>query len=201
MGEWLVFDGVSGLNITGNGLIEGNGKSWWDNSCKLNPKKVYTSNSCKLILLIFFEFSSAITFQCYTLQGCTKLAPTVSLWVIVESESFWNHGLIWNWWKLLIGCIFQLQALGFRSCNDVRMSRINVMRSPQTHILVLGCKNVGFSSLVIQSPGSSPNTDGIHVSDSLNVTVRSSIIGTGTPSFLELHFPSSRIHFFSFSKR
>ncbi|XP_044485379.1 polygalacturonase-like [Mangifera indica] len=117
MGEWLVFDGVSGLNITGNGLIEGNGKSWWDNSCKLNPKK-----------------------------GCTKLAPT---------------------------------ALGFRSCNDVRMSRINVMRSPQTHILVLGCKNVGFSFLVIQSPGSSPNTDGIHVSDSLNVTVRSSIIGTG----------------------
>ncbi|KAJ0075087.1 hypothetical protein Patl1_34487 [Pistacia atlantica] len=116
-GKWLVFNGVSGLNISGFGLIDGNGKRWSDNSCKLKP-----------------------------IEGCTTLAPT---------------------------------AVGFRHCSDVHMTGIYVVWSPQTHILVTDSENVSFRSLVIRSPVTSPNTDGIHISNSRNVSVQSSIIGTG----------------------
>ncbi|XP_059658687.1 probable polygalacturonase At3g15720 [Cornus florida] len=46
--QWLAFSGVSGLNVYGSGTIDGQGKGWWDQSCRYHPE----------------------------LQGCTKLAPT-----------------------------------------------------------------------------------------------------------------------------
>ncbi|KAJ0007509.1 hypothetical protein Pint_30093 [Pistacia integerrima] len=70
-------------------------------------------------------------------------------------------------------------AVGFRHCSDVHMTGIYVVWSPQTHILVTDSENVSFRSLVIRSPVTSPNTDGIHISNSRNVSVQSSIIGTG----------------------
>ncbi|KAL3532336.1 hypothetical protein ACH5RR_005857 [Cinchona calisaya] len=46
--QWLVFRGIRGLKVDGFGSIDGQGKGWWDQSCKLHPE----------------------------LEGCTKLAPT-----------------------------------------------------------------------------------------------------------------------------
>ncbi|KAF0907088.1 hypothetical protein E2562_014689 [Oryza meyeriana var. granulata] len=36
--HWILFSGVTGLTVTGGGTIDGNGKIWWQNSCKTNSK-------------------------------------------------------------------------------------------------------------------------------------------------------------------
>uniref|UniRef100_A0A0D9WWQ7 endo-polygalacturonase n=1 Tax=Leersia perrieri TaxID=77586 RepID=A0A0D9WWQ7_9ORYZ len=36
--RWILFSGVTGLTVTGSGTIDGNGKIWWQNSCKTNSK-------------------------------------------------------------------------------------------------------------------------------------------------------------------
>ncbi|KAI3801855.1 hypothetical protein L1987_29972 [Smallanthus sonchifolius] len=47
--QWIAFKNVTGLNVYGSGLIDGQGMQWWDQSCRYHPNK----------------------------EGCTKLAPTV----------------------------------------------------------------------------------------------------------------------------
>uniref|UniRef100_A0A803P6K3 endo-polygalacturonase n=1 Tax=Cannabis sativa TaxID=3483 RepID=A0A803P6K3_CANSA len=37
--HWLIFDRVQGLVISGGGTINGNGKIWWENSCKIDKDK------------------------------------------------------------------------------------------------------------------------------------------------------------------
>ncbi|ONK81151.1 uncharacterized protein A4U43_C01F25830 [Asparagus officinalis] len=34
--HWILFDGVNNLQVTGGGIINGNGQIWWKNSCKIN---------------------------------------------------------------------------------------------------------------------------------------------------------------------
>lgn len=34
--QWLLFDSVQNLQVEGGGTIDGNGKIWWQNSCKVN---------------------------------------------------------------------------------------------------------------------------------------------------------------------
>ena len=38
--HWLVFDSVQNLRVEGGGTINGNGKIWWQNSCKTNKALV-----------------------------------------------------------------------------------------------------------------------------------------------------------------
>lgn len=41
--HWLVFDGVENLAVSGGGVVNGNGKIWWQNSCKINKANVNLS--------------------------------------------------------------------------------------------------------------------------------------------------------------
>lgn len=47
------------------------------------------------------------------------------------------------------------------------------------HITINGCKNVIIKGLRVSASSNSPNTDGIHVQSSSNVTIINSKIGTG----------------------
>ncbi|PKI78121.1 hypothetical protein CRG98_001449 [Punica granatum] len=47
------------------------------------------------------------------------------------------------------------------------------------HIVVNGCQNVKLQGVKVSASGTSPNTDGIHISQSQGVTVLNSKIGTG----------------------
>ncbi|KAF8656424.1 hypothetical protein HU200_060695 [Digitaria exilis] len=103
---WLMFNRVDGLTVTGNGIIDGNGQSWWVRRCR--------DVSLKLV-----------------------------------------------------------------RCNNLEVSQLSSKDSPQMHIAILNSNGVNVRGLTITAPGTSPNTDGIHIGDSQNVMITRSNIGTG----------------------
>ncbi|CAN6229199.1 unnamed protein product [Urochloa humidicola] len=103
---WLMFSRVDGLTVTGKGVLDGNGQSWW-------------------------------------IKRCNDAA---------------------------------LKLVG---CNNLELSQFSSVNSPQMHVVILESSGASVSGLSITAPGSSPNTDGIHVERSQNVLITSSNIGTG----------------------
>ena len=75
--------------------------------------------------------------------------------------------------------IYALQTIRFHKSNDVKMREIRVTNSPQTHILLLECNDIELGYLHLQSPDESPNTDGIHIQATNNVSIYNSYIGVG----------------------
>lgn len=55
-----------------------------------------------------------------------------------------------------------------------------IKNAQQMHLNFRNCTNVEASNLKVKSNGTSPNTDGIHVSGSRNVQIINCDIGTGT---------------------
>ncbi|RLM73937.1 hypothetical protein C2845_PM15G17690 [Panicum miliaceum] len=111
---WLMFGLVDGLRVTGNGVLDGNGQSWWVRRCSE--------------------------------VACVQSAPT---------------------------------ALKLVRCNNLEVSQISSKDSPQMHVAILQSRGVNLRKLTITAPGSSPNTDGIHIDQSQNVRIADSRIGTG----------------------
>ncbi|RDX58481.1 hypothetical protein CR513_62201, partial [Mucuna pruriens] len=122
--HWLVFDSIEKLFVYGGGTINGNGKIWWQNSCKRNKKR-----------------------------PC-KDAPT---------------------------------ALTFDNCNDLIVENLNIENGQQIHVTFRDSVNVKVSGLNVTSPEDSPNTDGIHVSNTQNIQISSSVIGTGDDCISIVH--------------
>ena len=63
------------------------------------------------------------------------------------------------------------------------MREIRVTNSPQIHILLLDCNEMELGYLHLQSPDVSPNTDGIHIHATNNVSIYNSYIGVGNSLF------------------
>ncbi|XP_050227448.1 polygalacturonase-like [Mercurialis annua] len=114
--HWIVFDRVQNLLVNGGGTIDGNGKIWWQNSCKVNKH-----------------------------LPC-KGAPT---------------------------------AVTFYKCKNLVVENLKIQNGQQMHISFQGSTNVKVSNLVVTSPEHSPNTDGIHITDTQNIEISKSVIGTG----------------------
>ncbi|XP_057505421.1 probable polygalacturonase At1g80170 [Actinidia eriantha] len=70
-------------------------------------------------------------------------------------------------------------AMTFNKCKDLNVKKITMVNSQQTHLAFTQCVQVEVSNVIVQAPGSSPNTDGIHISSSTLVDIRESTIGTG----------------------
>ncbi|XP_042484565.1 probable polygalacturonase At1g80170 [Macadamia integrifolia] len=90
------------------------------------------------------------------------------------------------WWKQSCrynnspGCTsLAPTALWFSSCKRLTLNNMNLANSPQTHILLIGCQHVLFNTIKIKAPGSSPNTDGIHIQSSQFVNIYHSNIESG----------------------
>uniref|UniRef100_K7ME93 endo-polygalacturonase n=1 Tax=Glycine max TaxID=3847 RepID=K7ME93_SOYBN len=114
--HWIKFENVTNLRVDGGGTINGNGRKWWENSCKRNEN-----------------------------LPC-KPAPT---------------------------------AVTFYQCNNLRVTNLRFKNAQQMHIRFQKCNNVTASNLIVRAPGNSPNTDGIHVTETRNILISNSIIGTG----------------------
>ncbi|XP_012702934.1 LOW QUALITY PROTEIN: probable polygalacturonase At3g15720 [Setaria italica] len=70
-------------------------------------------------------------------------------------------------------------ALKLVKCNNLEVSQLSSKDSPQMHIAILESSGVNVWGLNITAPGSSPNTDGVHIEQSQNVQVTNSRICTG----------------------
>ncbi|XP_034703710.1 polygalacturonase-like [Vitis riparia] len=114
--RWLLFYNIKNFQVEGQGTIDGNGKIWWKNSCKIN-----------------------IT------QPCT-MAPT---------------------------------AVSFVQCDNLKVYGLNVQDAQQMHVRFEESMNVQASNIMVTSSEESPNTDGIHVTQSENVQIIKTVIKTG----------------------
>ncbi|GFY96981.1 pectin lyase-like superfamily protein [Actinidia rufa] len=71
------------------------------------------------------------------------------------------------------------KALTFHRCNNLKVKKITMVNSQQVHLAFTNCAQVEVSEAKVLAPGSSPNTDGIHISSSTLVEIRDTAIGTG----------------------
>lgn len=72
-----------------------------------------------------------------------------------------------------------IQVFHFHSCNDLSVRNIKITNSPKYHVSVNNCVGATFSHITIDSPATSPNTDGFDISFSKNILVEDSNIKSG----------------------
>ncbi|XP_068323778.1 polygalacturonase [Pyrus communis] len=70
-------------------------------------------------------------------------------------------------------------AVTFNRCNNLVVKNLKIQDAQQMHVRFQNCINVQASRLTVTAPEDSPNTDGIHVTNTQNITISSSVIGTG----------------------
>jgi len=69
--------------------------------------------------------------------------------------------------------------LTFQECNNLRVADLSIKDAQQMHLVFQKCVNVRAVNLQITAPEESPNTDGIHVTETQNIIIDSCVIGTG----------------------
>ena len=72
-----------------------------------------------------------------------------------------------------------MQTIEISNSKNVVLSALTSLNSQMFHIVVNGCQNIKMKGLKVLASGNSPNTDGIHVQLSSDVTILNSKIGTG----------------------
>ncbi|URD84395.1 hypothetical protein MUK42_02293 [Musa troglodytarum] len=70
-------------------------------------------------------------------------------------------------------------ALSFFMSSNLAVRGIRIHNSPQFHFRFDNCRNVTVDAISINSPALSPNTDGIHVENSVDVGIYNSVISSG----------------------
>ncbi|XP_066333294.1 polygalacturonase ADPG2-like [Miscanthus floridulus] len=90
-----------------------------------------------------------------------------------------------TWWKTscktnkALPCKEAPTALSFHFCTSLRVQDLKVVDSQQIHVSIEDCTGVQLTGLSITAPGTSPNTDGIHITRSNDVQVTNCEIKTG----------------------
>lgn len=72
-----------------------------------------------------------------------------------------------------------MQTLGFSNSNNIVINGVTSLDSQMFHIVINGCHNVQMLGVKVSASGNSPNTDGIHVQMSTDVTILNSKMSTG----------------------
>ncbi|XP_062089824.1 probable polygalacturonase At1g80170 isoform X2 [Humulus lupulus] len=72
-----------------------------------------------------------------------------------------------------------IQAITFHKCKNLKVKDLMLVDSQQMHMAFTNCIRVLASHLKLVAPGSSPNTDAVHISSSRSVEVNHSIFKTG----------------------
>ncbi|CAI9779455.1 unnamed protein product [Fraxinus pennsylvanica] len=113
-------------------------------------------------------------------------------WLIFDSvqDLMLQGGGIFNgngnvWWKNSCKidkskpCMDAPTALTLYKCKNLVVKDLKIQDAQQIHVSFQKCTNVQASSLTISSPEESPNTDGIHVTNTQNIQISNCAIGTG----------------------
>ncbi|KAK9067295.1 hypothetical protein SSX86_014621 [Deinandra increscens subsp. villosa] len=70
-------------------------------------------------------------------------------------------------------------AVRFYGSSDVTVTGITIQNSQQTHLKFDNCQSVQVFDITVSSPGDSPNTDGIHLQNSQDVTIHTTKLACG----------------------
>nr|BAB20805.2 polygalacturonase [Zinnia elegans] len=70
-------------------------------------------------------------------------------------------------------------AVRFYGSTDVTVTGITIQNSQQTHLKFDNCQSVQVFGVTVSSPGDSPNTDGIYLQNSQDVTIHSTKLACG----------------------
>ncbi|PPD75872.1 hypothetical protein GOBAR_DD27203 [Gossypium barbadense] len=196
----------SNINIDSYGDNTFNGfKRAWDAACDSStPSPTFLVPQGKTFLLQPLTFngkhcnSNNITFQ---IDG-RIIAPTKpSTWECNRNCHHWigfqnfdglhiqGSGIIngqgGNWWKL--SCKDNQKSCQLRKptgfmighSKNVDMKGLTFEDSPKMHIAFEDSTSIHATQLTIKAPGNSPNTDGIHIQRSTNVSIHNTTIQTG----------------------
>lgn len=93
-----------------------------------------------------------------------------------NGHSWWPHSCKIN---KALPCKEAPTALSFHYCTNLRVENLKMVNSQQIHMSIEDCASVQVSRLSITAPGTSPNTDGIHITRSKDVRVTNCKIKTG----------------------
>jgi len=91
-----------------------------------------------------------------------------------------------------------LQALTIDSNSRIRVKGLTIQNSQQMHFVISHSDSVQVSNILISAPGDSPNTDGIHISASTDITLLNCKIGTGFFVLLKLFYFDTMLLLLSF---
>lgn len=72
-----------------------------------------------------------------------------------------------------------MQTLKFNSINNATIKNIKSVNSKFFHFAVFKSQNITFDNVTFVAPKDSPNTDGIHISMSIDINIMNSVINTG----------------------
>ncbi|XP_021989146.1 probable polygalacturonase At1g80170 isoform X3 [Helianthus annuus] len=72
-----------------------------------------------------------------------------------------------------------LVAITFHRCNNLVVKNLMIVNGQQMQMAFTTCDTVAVSHVSVFSPASSPNTDGIHISESTNVEIKDTTVRTG----------------------
>ncbi|KAK6781363.1 hypothetical protein RDI58_023547 [Solanum bulbocastanum] len=90
-----------------------------------------------------------------------------------------------KWWEASCkknksnACKSAPRALTIDLSSGIRVKGLTFQNSQQMHFVISRSNSVRVNGVKVSSPGDSPNTDGIHISESTNVVLQDCKIGTG----------------------
>ncbi|XP_038713455.1 polygalacturonase-like [Tripterygium wilfordii] len=76
-------------------------------------------------------------------------------------------------------CPLGATSLEFSNSDNVVISGLTSLNSQMFHIVINECQNVKIQGVKVSASGISPNTDGIHVGGSTDITILNTMISTG----------------------
>ncbi|KAM7461394.1 hypothetical protein LguiA_029515 [Lonicera macranthoides] len=85
----------------------------------------------------------------------------------------------WSCRKSRSNCPVGARSIMFNWANDIVISSLTSINSQLMHLVINSCNNVMVSNVKIIAPDDSPNTEGIHVQGSTDVTIKGCNIRTG----------------------
>ncbi|KAF1002044.1 polygalacturonase-like [Apium graveolens] len=90
-----------------------------------------------------------------------------------------------KWWlrsckiNQSLPCTRAPTAVTFYECKNIKVENLRIKNAQQMHLSFQNSRNIKVSNLRVIAPGTSPNTDGIHITGSKNVEIVSSVVRTG----------------------
>ncbi|XP_060171399.1 polygalacturonase-like [Lycium barbarum] len=167
----------------------------WDSACgSSKPATIYVPQGKFLVKQAHFKGKCKNKTIMFRIDG-TLVAPSdynvignAKNWLLFEGvDGVSIHGGrldgqgsgLWACKAYEKNCPRGATTLGFSNSNNVAISGLTSLNSQMFHIVINGCKNVKLQAVKVFAPGKSPNTDGIHVQLSSEISILNSIISTG----------------------